>query len=56
MALFEVLTLRVGGAIAKSLLKLWLKDSAIAQDVSTDISDLLLGKVPVTIQMPVARG
>jgi hypothetical protein len=33
MALIEVLTLQLGSAVAKSILKLWLKDSSLAQDI-----------------------
>jgi hypothetical protein len=40
MALLEVVTMEVGAAIAKSIIKLWLKDSTL-DDVSSSIVDLL---------------
>ncbi|MBI5302762.1 MAG: NACHT domain-containing protein [Chloroflexi bacterium] len=44
MALLETLTLQLAPAIAKSILKLWLKDAGIALDVSSSLVDLLKGK------------
>jgi hypothetical protein len=41
MPIFEVLTIEVGAAIAKSILKLWLKDSEPAADISSSIIDVL---------------
>ncbi len=41
MPLVEILLIEVGPAIAKSILKLWLKDSTIGQDVSSTLIDLL---------------
>ena len=40
MALLEIVTMEVGAAIAKSIIKLWLKDSTL-DDVSSSIVDLL---------------
>lgn len=41
MPLAEILLIEVGPAIAKSILKAWLKDSVIGQDVSFSLIDLL---------------
>jgi NACHT conflict system protein/NACHT domain-containing protein/Leucine Rich Repeat (LRR) protein len=41
MALIEVLTLQLGSAVAKSILKLWLKDSSIAQDLGSELLDIV---------------
>ena len=41
MPLFEAVTIELGGAIAKSILKLWLKDSALGTDISSSLIDLL---------------
>ena len=41
MALIEVLTLQLGSAVAKSILKLWLKDSNLAQDVGSELLDIV---------------
>lgn len=41
MALIEALTLTLAPVIAKSILKLWLKDQAVALDVSSSLVDLL---------------
>jgi vancomycin resistance protein YoaR len=50
MAIAEVLVVRVGGSVAKALFKLWFKDSALAADVSTDLSAMLLSKIPNYIE------
>jgi hypothetical protein len=50
MALLETLTVEVGGAVAKLILKVWLKDSSIAQDVSLPVADILLKKVPGVLE------
>ncbi|HYO48534.1 MAG TPA: hypothetical protein VEW94_01685, partial [Chloroflexia bacterium] len=44
MALIEVLALSLGPAIAKAILKVWLKDIPIAADVSSSIIDLIKTK------------
>ena len=41
MALLETLMIEVGTSIAKSILKVWLKDSNIASDASSSITDAL---------------
>ena len=41
MPLLEVLTIEVGTSIVKAILKMWLKDSSIASDVSLTIVDIL---------------
>src|SRR5258708_20440040 len=41
MPLAEIIVIEVGSAIAKSILKLWLKDSTIAQDVTSSLVDLI---------------
>ncbi|HEX3172897.1 MAG TPA: NACHT domain-containing protein [Solirubrobacterales bacterium] len=40
MALFETLTIGVGGAVARTLLKLWLRDGEIAQTVGLSLTEL----------------
>jgi len=40
MGLIETLTVTVGGAVARTLLKLWLKDEELAQSVGLSLSDL----------------
>src|SRR5216683_1017966 len=44
MYLPEVVTIEVGAAIAKSILKFWLKDSKIGSDISSSIVDILKSK------------
>src|SRR5881227_1517354 len=44
MPLLEAVTIEVGAAIAKSILKLWLKDSTLGEDVSSSLIDLLKTK------------
>jgi len=41
MPLVEAVTIELGSAIAKSILKTWLKDSSIGQDISSSLIDLL---------------
>src|SRR5260370_12488149 len=41
MPLAEIMTIEVGSAVAKSILKLWLKDSALGEDISSSLIDLL---------------
>ena len=41
MPLLETLALQVGPTIAKSILKLWLKDSGVASDVTSSLVDIL---------------
>src|SRR6266571_5038119 len=41
MPLAEIITIEVGAAIAKAILKLWLKDSALGMDLSSSLVDLL---------------
>lgn len=44
MAIVEVLTIELGGAIAKAILKFWLKDHSIAADITSDLIGLIKGK------------
>jgi Leucine-rich repeat (LRR) protein len=44
MPLLEAVTIEVGAAIAKSILKLWVKDSTLGEDVSSSLIDLLKTK------------
>ncbi|MEO6890549.1 MAG: hypothetical protein ABI324_16310, partial [Ktedonobacteraceae bacterium] len=44
MPLAEVVTIEVGTAIAKYILKLWFKDSSLGQDISSSLIDLLKAK------------
>jgi hypothetical protein len=44
MALIEVLTLQLGSAVAKSILKLWLKDANLAQDIGSELLDIVKSK------------
>jgi hypothetical protein len=44
MPLIEALTLQVGPAIAKSILKVWLKDRKFASDIASSLMDLLKSK------------
>src|SRR5437899_2150300 len=44
MPLLEAVALEVGAAIAKSILKLWTRDSNLGQDVSSSLLDLLKTK------------
>jgi Leucine-rich repeat (LRR) protein len=46
MPIIEVLTINVGGAVIKAALKLWFKDSQLAQDVSLGIADILERQIP----------
>src|SRR5260370_10073558 len=41
MPLVEAVTIELGSAIAKSILKVWLKDSSLGDDVSSSLIDLL---------------
>jgi hypothetical protein len=41
MALLETLTVGVGGAISKALIKRWAADSEIASDVGGQLAELL---------------
>ncbi len=41
MPLFEAVTIEVGAAIAKSILKLWVKDSKLGDDITSSLIDLL---------------
>jgi hypothetical protein len=40
MPITELITIELGTAIAKSILKLWLKDSTLAQDTSSSLVDI----------------
>src|SRR5712692_7143337 len=40
MPLVEAVTIEVGAAIAKSILKLWVKDSTLGDDISSSLIDL----------------
>jgi len=44
MPLLETAALEVGAAIAKSILKFWLKDSTLGQNISSSLLDLLKAK------------
>jgi hypothetical protein len=44
MALLETLTLQVGPAIAKAILKFWLKDQKFASDIASSLLDLIKSK------------
>jgi hypothetical protein len=44
MPLIEALTLQVGPAIAKAILKFWLKDRKFASDIASSLVDLLKSK------------
>ncbi|HSF30392.1 MAG TPA: hypothetical protein VLK82_07965 [Candidatus Tectomicrobia bacterium] len=44
MALIEALTLQDGPAIAKAVLKVWLKDRKFASDVTSSLVDLIRAK------------
>jgi hypothetical protein len=46
MALLETLTVQLGTAVAKVVLKLWLKDATLAQDVATSFTDTLVARIP----------
>jgi hypothetical protein len=55
MALIEVLTLQLGSAVAKSILKLWLKDSSLAQDAGAELLDIVKAKTTDQIAHQRAR-
>jgi len=40
MPLLETVTIEVGAAVAKSILKLWVKDSTLGEDISSSLIDL----------------
>ena len=44
MTLLEILTFKIGPAIAKHVLKTWLKDKEVAQDIGIEIIDILKSK------------
>jgi len=44
MPLAEAVTIEVGAAVAKSILKLWLKDSDLGNDISSSLIDLFKAK------------
>jgi Leucine-rich repeat (LRR) protein len=46
MPLLETLTVQLGTAVAKVVLKLWLKDATLAQDVATSFTDTLVARIP----------
>src|SRR5260370_34274797 len=46
MVLLETAALEVGAAIAKSILKFWVKDSTLGNDVASGLIDLLKAKTP----------
>lgn len=46
MPLHEVLIVSVGMAVARSVLKLWLKDTEIAADVTLSVFDIFKQKIP----------
>ena len=55
MALLETLTIGVGAAVAKSALKLWLKDSEIAAAAATSTVDILARMLPFEVRRPAQR-
>jgi hypothetical protein len=55
MALIETLTIGVGVAVAKSALKLWLKDSEIAASVGTATIDIVAKMLPFPLRGPAQR-
>src|SRR5450755_1167777 len=44
MPLVEIVTIEVGAAIAKSILKLWMGDATLGYDISSDLIDLFKAK------------
>ena len=44
MVLLETLTLQVGSAISKAILKSWLKDSEVGQEIGLNVLDILKSK------------
>jgi hypothetical protein len=46
MGLIEILTIRIGSSVAKSVLRLWLKDVSIASDAAIGVADILEKQVP----------
>jgi hypothetical protein len=54
MAVLETLTIRVGAAVAKAALKLWLKDSEIAAAAAVSTVDIL-AKLPFGVRRPAQR-
>src|ERR1700686_3834190 len=44
MPLIEAVTIELGSAIAKSILKVWLKDSSLGDNISSSLIDLLKGR------------
>src|SRR5436305_13912282 len=45
MPLAEFLAIELGQSITKSILKLWLKDSSLAQDISSNLVDVLKTRI-----------
>src|SRR5713226_6002575 len=46
MPFVEVITIEVGAAIAKYILKLWLKDGSLGNDIASSVVDILKSKTP----------
>src|SRR5438045_7177827 len=44
MALLEAVTIEVGAAIAKSIFKLWIKDSSLGENITSSLVDLFKAK------------
>ncbi len=55
VGLLETLTLALAPAIAKAILKFWLRESSIAQDVTSDILDLIRSKTDDVIAQQRAK-
>jgi len=56
MALLEALALKLGPAIAKSILKLWMKDQKLAADITSNIIDFIKSKTTdVVVQQRAKR-
>lgn len=55
MAIIETLTVELGSSIAKSILKIWLKDYSIASDVASDLLGLIKGKTQDVIAQQRAK-
>jgi hypothetical protein len=49
MPLLEAVTIEVGAAIAKSILKLWVKDSTLGENISSSLIDLFKSRTSDTL-------
>lgn len=55
MAIIETLTVELGSSIAKSILKVWLKDYSVASDIASDLLGLIKGKTQDVIAQQRAK-